>query len=217
MKSALATALLAASLAGCGTAIVPRPVQPVAPRVFEADPVDAQATAIIADLAAAWKGLKGMTATSETTLYQHGKVLQTKTVDVSFTAPRHCEFDVTAGEGVGGHLSWDGGNTAHASLGWWGTDLPLTSPQLAGPYGWTLKDTGPGMVVHMLAAPGVKARVKGPEKTFTVLEVVSPASPAKITREELAVDTQRNFVAERRLYADDELLGRIKVKAYKPS
>lgn len=215
IRHGLPILLSTALLAGCGTAGSPLAAHQVrsSAQALEAD----AAEPLIAGLKTAWEGLKGMTATSETTLYQHGKVLESKTVEIAFTAPKRRELTVTAGSGVGSHLTWDGGKTVHASLGWWGVDLPLNSPQLTGPYGWTLEDTGPGMVVRMLAAAGVKAQVKGAEKSYTVLDVVSPASPAKVTREELVVDPKRHYVVERRLFAGDELLGRITVKAYKPS
>ncbi|MDB5097433.1 MAG: hypothetical protein JWM80_1854 [Cyanobacteria bacterium RYN_339] len=170
--------------------------------------------ALAASVVASWRSLKAATATSEVLAYKDGQLVRSQTIDATYEAPGCCTVAIKAGHGKGAKLEWDGGETVTVHKGPLTFHWPLTNDKLVNPHGWTLHDTGPGMVIRMLAAPGTKVKTAGSEGGLPVLDVVSPASPAGVTREQLVIDPARRLVTERRLYAGDALLGSMSIKAF---
>lgn len=199
-----------------------RPVTPGATPRFRAvaraaapcDRFTGSPQALAASVVASWRGLKAATATSEVLAYQGGKLARAQTVDASYEAPGRCTVAVTAGHGKGAKIEWDGGEQATVHKGPLTFHWPITHDRLVNPNGWTLRDTGPGMVIRMLAAPGTRVSSAGSENGLPVLDVVSPASPAGVTREQLVVDPARRLIVERRLYAGDTLAGKTTITSF---
>lgn len=176
---------------------------------------DPRSAALAREIVDAWKGLSAMRATSEAMVYRDGKLVRSNVVDATYQAPQHCELNVVSGDGAGAQVTWNGGDMADVkkvlTFHW-----KLNNPHLANCHGWTLHDTGPGMVIRMLADPGTRTRMLPPEGGLRVIEARSPASPPGVTREELAIDPVRRLVVQRRLYNGNDLLGTFTVKDFTP-
>jgi hypothetical protein len=170
--------------------------------------------ALAASVVAAWRALPAARATSEVLAYKDGQVVRSQTVDASYEAPGHCVLDIVGGHGKGAKLDWDGGDTVTVHKGPLTFHWPLNHDKLVNPHGWTLRDTAPGMVIRMLAAPGTKVSAAGTENGMPVLDVVSPESPAGVTHEQLVIDPVKRLIVERRLYSGDQLLGKTTVRSF---
>ena len=223
---------LATLLAGCGktpTAVLthraplnnngPLPAMPAAPT---ANPVGGDATQILAAVRTAQQAQTGFTATVET-FEQGPKDSETETLDVAWKRPNTLRIHIlkATGSAQDAKVLWDGSESMKVKPNWlpFSVGVGIHDDRVASKNGWTIKQTDVSCILGVLLDAATKATVVGPAviagKSVTVLNVISPKSPAGVTNEQIGIDPTLNLPISRAMYKGQKLAYRLVAKNFK--